>query len=100
MKSRACVGAYRPETTSKSVIDNAAGEHDSILRRDPDGHMEVVVRDPRIIWPDGIFATDSHVYCTLGQWNRLPSFNRGKDLRQPPYLLVRAAITSSPEIER
>jgi sugar lactone lactonase YvrE len=77
-------------TDAQNRIYITAGEHDSILRRDPDGHMEVVVRDPRIVWPDGIFATDSHVYCVLGQWNRLAGFNDGKDLRQPPYLLIRA----------
>lgn len=68
------------------------GEHDAILRRWPDGHFDVVVRDPRIVWPDGIYATDHEVYVTLGQWDRLPGFNGGKDLRQPPYLLIRAPI--------
>lgn len=64
-------------------------EHDAIVRRWPDGHFDVVGRDPRIVWPDGIAATDRYVYVTLGQWDRLPGFNGGKDLRQPPYLLVR-----------
>lgn len=68
------------------------GEHDAITRRWPDGHFDVVMRDPRIVWPDGIYATATHVYVTLGQWDRLPGFNGGKDLRQPPYLLVRAPI--------
>nr|WP_240488669.1 major royal jelly family protein [Labilithrix luteola] len=67
-------------------------EHDEILRRRRDGTMDVLTRDPRIVWPDGIFATQDHVYVTLGQWNRLPAFNDGKDLRQPPYLLVRIPI--------
>jgi hypothetical protein len=43
----------------------------------------VVARDPRIIWPDGIFADDRYVYCVLGQWNRLPGFNSGVNLRRP-----------------
>lgn len=64
-------------------------EHDSILRRTRDGNLDVLARDPRIVWPDGIFATRNHVYVTLGQWNRLPAFNDGRDLRQPPFLLVR-----------
>lgn len=67
-------------------------EHDSISKRTRDGHVDVLARDPRIVWPDGIFATRDHVYVTLGQWNRLPAFNDGKDLRQPPYLLVRIPI--------
>lgn len=76
-------------TDPQDRIYLTAGEHDSIMRRLPNGEIEVVARDPRIVWPDGIFATASHVYCTLGQWNRLPGMNDGKDLRQPPYLLVR-----------
>ncbi|MFW7266388.1 L-dopachrome tautomerase-related protein [Gluconacetobacter sp. Hr-1-5] len=81
-------------TDAQGRIYLTAGEHDSIMRWLPeDGTIEVVARDPRIVWPDGIFVTASHVYCTLGQWNRLPGFNGGKDLRQPPYLLMRAPIT-------
>lgn len=74
------------------------GEHDAILRRWPDGHFDVVVRDPRIVWPDGIYADAHYVYVTLGQWDRLPGFNGGKDLRQPPYLLIRAPIDPAPRL--
>ncbi|MCQ8279817.1 major royal jelly family protein [Acetobacteraceae bacterium KSS8] len=86
-------------TDGRDRIYLTAGEHDAIMRRNPDGHVEVVVRDPRIIWPDGLFATDTHVYCTLGQWNRLPAFNGGRDLRQPPYLLVRTRLDGPPSLE-
>ncbi|MBS1071430.1 twin-arginine translocation signal domain-containing protein [Gluconobacter cerinus] len=67
-------------------------EHDCILRRDPDGSFKMMLRDPRALSPDGIFASDNYVYCTFGQWNRLASFNEGKDRRVPPYLLVRFPI--------
>lgn len=83
-------------TDAMDRIYLTASEHDAIMRRYPDGHMEVVVRDPRIIWPDAIFATTTHIWCTLGQWNRLPGFNGGKDLREPPYILIRVPI-SQPE---
>jgi Major royal jelly protein len=46
-------------TDSRDRIYITASEHDSILRRNPDGRVEVVARDPRIIWPDGIYATDA-----------------------------------------
>ncbi|MEK6345946.1 MAG: L-dopachrome tautomerase-related protein [Burkholderia sp.] len=85
-------------TDAADRIYMTAGEHDAIMRRDPDGRMSVVVRDPRIVWPDGIFATATHVYCTLGQWNRLPGFNGGRDLRQPPYLLIRAPLEAAPVV--
>lgn len=71
-------------------------EHDCILRRDPDGGFHVVLRDPRALSPDGIFVTADHVYCTFGQWNRLASFNDGKDRRVPPYLLIRFPIEPPP----
>lgn len=69
-----------------------AGEHDAIMRRNVDGSIDVIARDRRIVWPDGIFATNRHVYCVLGQWNRLPAMNGGHNLRQPPYLIVRCPI--------
>ncbi|MFT8598417.1 SMP-30/gluconolactonase/LRE family protein [Acetobacter orientalis] len=67
-------------------------EHDCILRRNTDGTFELMVHDPRILSPDGIFCTPTHVYCTLGQWNRLASFNNGQDKRHPPYHLIRFPI--------
>ncbi|GAB5097491.1 L-dopachrome tautomerase-related protein [Caballeronia sp. HLA56] len=82
-------------TDALNRIYLTASEHDAILRRYPDGHIDVIVRDPRIVWPDGIFATSSHVWCTIGQWNRLPGFNGGTDLRVPPYLLIRAPIDNA-----
>ncbi|EHH67297.1 SMP-30/gluconolactonase/LRE family protein [Gluconobacter morbifer] len=70
-------------------------EHDCILRRDPDGSFKLMLRDPRALSPDGIFAAADYVYCTFGQWNRLASFNDGHDRRVPPYLLVRFPIEAS-----
>lgn len=67
-------------------------EHDCILRRDPDGTISMAVRDARILSPDGICATREWIYCTLGQWNRLPSFNDGQNRRKPPYLLIRFPV--------
>jgi hypothetical protein len=53
----------------------------------------------RIIWADGIFPIDRHIYCTLGQWNRLPGFNEVKDFHQPPYLLIRSPIVTTTAID-
>ncbi|WP_323990321.1 L-dopachrome tautomerase-related protein [Nguyenibacter sp. L1] len=64
-------------------------EHDAIFRRNLDGSFDTILRDPRVLSPDGICVHDGHVYCTLGQWNRLAGFNGGHDLRVPPYLLIR-----------
>jgi sugar lactone lactonase YvrE len=70
-------------------------EHHQILRRWPDGRLEVVLRDPRLVWPDGIFVTEHYVYVTLGQWDRL---GKNFDTRRPPYLLVRSPIDSVPQL--
>lgn len=79
-------------TDAQGRIYTTNFEHDCILRRNTDGSFDLMVHDPRILSPDGIFCTRTHVYCTLGQWNRLASFNNGQDKRHPPYHLIRFPI--------
>lgn len=68
----------------------SAYEQTSLVKRTSDGRYETLVRDERLGWPDGMFATrDGWLYVTLGQWNRLPGFNKGQDLRCPPYCVIR-----------
>ncbi|AEI37283.1 L-dopachrome tautomerase-related protein [Zymomonas mobilis] len=83
-------------TDSSGRIYTTNFEHDAIFRRHTDGSFDLMVHDPRILSPDGIFCTDTHVYCTLGQWNRLAGFNGGKDMRRPPYHLIRFPINPLP----
>jgi len=68
-------------------------EHHQILRRWPDGHLDVVLRDPRLVWPDGLFVAGNSVYVTLGQWDRL---GKNVDTRKPPYLLIRTSTDGTP----
>jgi sugar lactone lactonase YvrE len=82
-------------TDRSNRIYFGAFEQDSIVRRNPDGRFDLVAHDPRIVWPDALFATDTYLYVTLGQWNRLPGFNDGRDLRRPPYLVVRIRIDAA-----
>lgn len=73
----------------------SAYEQTALVRRTPDGGFETLVRDERLGWPDGMFlSSDGYLYVTLGQWNRLPGFNAGKDLRRPPYLVMRIKLTN------
>ncbi|WP_061271508.1 L-dopachrome tautomerase-related protein [Komagataeibacter xylinus] len=76
-------------TDAQGRIYTTNFEHDAIFRRNTDGTFDTMVRDPRVISPDGIFVEGNMVYCTLGQWNRLAGFNNGHDLRVPPYYLIR-----------
>lgn len=76
-------------TDAQGRIYTTNFEHDAIFRRNADGSFDTMVRDPRVLSPDGIFVDGNMVYCTLGQWNRLAGFNGGHDLRVPPYYLIR-----------
>lgn len=74
----------------------SAYEQMALVKRTSDGQYHTIVHDRRLGWPDGMACTsDGYLYVTLGQWNRLPGFNGGKDLRRPPYLVVRVKLKSS-----
>lgn len=75
-------------------IYTSASDHDAVFRRNLDGTFELIARDARFVWPDGLFADDQYVYVTLGQWSRLPQFHGGQDLRRPPYLVARIPIVA------
>lgn len=75
-------------------IYTTAADHDAVFRRNADGSFDLIARDPRFVWPDGIFADDTHVYVVLGQWTRLPRFHNGQDMRKPPHLIARMPITA------
>ena len=68
-------------------------EHNAILRRSPDGNIETLVHDPRVLWPDTMsLASDGYLYFTANQIERQPVFNLGRDLRQKPYVLFRVKV--------
>lgn len=69
-----------------------AFEQQSLVKRNVSGEYSLIVHDERFGWPDGLFCQDNYLYVTLGQWNRLPGFNNGVELRQPPFLVVRVKI--------
>lgn len=74
-------------------IYTTASDHDAIFRRNLDGSFDLIARDPRFVWPDGIFADDRFVYVVLGQWTRLPHFHDDQDLRKPPFLVAKVPIS-------
>lgn len=72
----------------------SAYEQMALVKRSPDGIFKTLVNSPLLGWPDGMFYTQNgYLYVTLGQWNRLPGFNNGKNLRRPPYHIVRLRIS-------
>ena len=58
---------------------------------------KTIARDPRILWPDTLsIGTDGYLYFTANQLYRQPGFHQGKDLRRPPYQLLRVKIGAGP----
>ena len=72
-------------------------EFDAIGRRDPDGWIEVIARDPNLVWPDTFWITpDGWLYLSAAQANRRPEHNGGTDRQQPPYGIFRMRIDAGP----
>lgn len=62
----------------------------SRLQRLRDGRFEPILALDKKYWPDTMYVTsDGSLYLIANQLQRRPPYNRGKDLRQPPYLLMR-----------
>jgi sugar lactone lactonase YvrE len=80
-------------------------EHNSIMRsrrtgRD-DGAWEIVVHDPRLLWPDTLsLAADEYLYVTANQLHRQARFHDGRDLRRKPYALFRIPVNAHPVMLR
>lgn len=72
-----------------------AYDQQSLVRRNPDGSYTLLAHDPRIGWPDGLCVANGYLYATLDQWNRMASLNDGRDLRKPPYLIVRVKLPAA-----
>ena len=89
------------ETDDAGRIYVTSGEHDAILRRLPDGSMETLVHDPRLLWPDTMsVAADGYLYVTANQLTRQSKYNLDEDLREYPYSLFRIAIDAGPVLLR
>ena len=84
------------ETDSRNRIYYGDYEHNSVLRRNPDGHIETLVQDPRILWPDTLSVAGGYLYFTANQLNRQARFHEGKDLRVKPYSILRIKIDAGP----
>jgi sugar lactone lactonase YvrE len=76
-------------------------EHNAIMRRLPDGTIETLAQDPRLLWPDTFaIGPDGYLYATVNQFGRQPQFHEGRDLRQRPFLLLRTRIEAGPVLLR
>lgn len=65
----------------------------SIKRYTPDGKIETVVQDSRLIWPDSLgVGSDGYLYFSCAQVNRLPQWNDGEDKATYPYVVYRVKV--------
>lgn len=71
----------------------AAIEKNAILRRNKEGVLEVLVRDPQIQWPDSIaIGKDGFLYFTISQIHLTGPFNWGFNRRKQPDKLFKIPL--------
>lgn len=71
----------------------ASIEKNAIIRLTPEGRMETIITDKRILWPDSISIThDGYLYFTISQINLMPRFNNGVSKRTEPYWIFRVRL--------
>lgn len=65
----------------------------SIRRITPEGKLEMLVQDSRLLWPDSLgVGSDGYLYFSCAQMQLLPTWNNGKDLVQYPYEVYRIKV--------
>ncbi|MBX3387915.1 MAG: SMP-30/gluconolactonase/LRE family protein [Phycisphaeraceae bacterium] len=78
------------EIDSRGTLYFTALEKGSIMTRTPDGLMQTIARDPRIIWPDSFaFGSDGSLYFTTSQINRTSRFSPRGTMPASPYFVFR-----------
>ncbi len=76
-----------------------AGDYatNSIIRIAPDGHIETILHDPRLLWPDTMsLSDDGYLYVTANQLHRQAAMHNGHDERVKPYALFRIKLDAKP----
>ncbi|RZK82731.1 MAG: hypothetical protein EOO66_26675, partial [Methylobacterium sp.] len=84
-------------TDSKDRVYLALQELNAVGRRNPDGTVEILAADPRLIWADTFWITpDRWLHISSAQVNRRPEYNGGEDRQQPPYAILKIRIDADP----
>ena len=84
------------ETDDQGRLYLTDWEHNAVLRRLPDGTMETLAHDPRLLWPDTMSVADGYLYVTANQLHRQAKYQNDEDRRQYPYSLFRIPIDAGP----
>ena len=65
----------------------------AIRRFTPTGHLETLVRDDRLLWPDSFaVGADGYLYVTAAQIHRTKKYNNGQDKVDYPFRLYRIKL--------
>ncbi len=73
-------------------------ENSTIWVRRPNGNIDKVVHDSRLLWPDSLWiGHDGYLYITASQFNNLATFNDGTDMRTKSYQIFRYKIPGTPK---
>lgn len=84
-------------TDIKGTVYAGDYENNSIRKIRPNGTMETIAHDPRILWPDTFsIGPDEYLYVIVNQLHRQARFHYGEDLREKPYSLLRMKIGEFP----
>lgn len=84
-------------TGAKGNVYAGDYENNSIRKIMPNGNMETIAHDPRILWPDTFsIGPDQYLYLIVNQLHRQARFHYGRDLREKPYGLLRIKINELP----
>lgn len=68
-------------------------ERRAIWRQDPNGKLKLIVRDPRLLWPDASdIGPDGYLYVPAAQVHRVPMQNGGENETERPFKLFKIRI--------
>lgn len=71
---------------TKGNIFLTTSESYSVSYLTPDGHLKILIEDPKLLWPDSFgIGSDGYLYFTCAQLQRLPQWNNGEDKTDYPY---------------
>ncbi len=80
-------------TGAKGTVYAGDYENNSIRKMLPNGIMETMAYDPRILWRDTFsIGPDQYLYVILTQLHLQARFHSRKDLGQKPYSLLHMKI--------
>ncbi|WP_020505504.1 L-dopachrome tautomerase-related protein [Lamprocystis purpurea] len=86
-----------PKPVSDGAATDAAGHHyftdlgsNAITVLGPDGRLETLVQDDRLLWPDALsFGEPGWLYIAVNQLHRAPFLNGGVEGAVPPFRIMR-----------